>query len=98
MSEREDTPSEPMKPLAKMLFGWAFAPRKAGTVLIALAAVSAVLLGDEAVRGRAGLNLPYEPMIGFYTLAGVFGASVVLVLAHALKFVFGRLPLPGDEP
>lgn len=99
MSERDDTPPpEAVKPLAKMLFGWAFAQRKPGPVVIALAAITAVLLGDEAVRGRSGLNLPYEPMFGFYALAGLLAALAVLLVAHALNFALGRLPAPGDEP
>lgn len=99
MSERDDAPPpEAVKPLAAMLFGWAFAQRKAGPVLIALALIAALLLGDEAIRGRTGLNLAYEPLFGFYVAAGVLATIAVLVLTHALNFALGRLPSPGDEP
>lgn len=99
MSERDDAPPpEAVKPLAILLFGWAFAQRKAGPSVVALTLISAALLGDEAVRGRQGLNLPYEPMFGFYALAGVLAALAVLLIAHALSFALGRLPAPGDEP
>lgn len=98
MSEREETPQEAVKPLAAMLFGWAFNLRKPAPVAIALALVLALLLGDEAIRGRAGLTLPYEPMFGFYALAGALAALAVLLVAHGLTVLLGRLPAPGDEP
>jgi hypothetical protein len=86
----------PNAPLANLLFGWALNQKSAAPVAIALGVISALLIVEELVRGRQGLNLPYEDTPAFYGLAGFAAVAAALLAAHVFKLVFARLP-SGDE-
>lgn len=93
----DQTPRDQIRPLAQLLFGWAFMFKRGGVILVALALAGAALIAAEIAIGRAPLDLPFEDMPGFYGAAGAVVIIACLGVAFVLNAILHRLTAPGDE-
>ena len=96
MSDDHTSPNQ-MRPLAQLLFGWAFMFKRGGVILVALGLAGAALIAAEIAAGRAALDLPFEDMPGFYGAAGALVIIASLGVAYLLNAIVHRLPALGDE-
>jgi hypothetical protein len=93
----DHTSRDQIRPLAQLLFGWAFMFKRGGVILVALGLAGAALIAAEIAAGRAPLDLPFEDMPGFYGAAGALVVIAILGLAYLFNAILHRLPAPGDE-
>jgi hypothetical protein len=91
-------PADETRPLARLLFGWAFMFKRGGLILVALAVGAALLFVAELAAGRPALQLPFEDWPAFYLVAGAVTVAATLAVAALLNALLGALPPAGDEP
>jgi hypothetical protein len=95
MSDEANKPA--LAPLARTLFGWALGQKRVGPIAIGLGAFGVLLTADELIRGRQGLNLPYESTPGFYAVLGLAVALGAIAIGRLFRVLFANLPAPDDE-
>ncbi len=93
----DHTSRDQMRPLALLLFGWAFMFKRGGVILVGLALAGAALIAAEFAVERAPLDLPLEDLPGFYGAAGFLVIIATLGAAYLLNAILHRLRAPGDE-
>lgn len=91
-------PADDTRPLARLLFGWAFMFKRGGLILVALALGAALLFVAELAVGGPSLQLPFEDWPAFYLVAGAVTVAATLAFAALLNAILGALPPAGDEP
>lgn len=91
-------PIDDTRPLARLMYGWAFAFKRGGVILVGLVLIAVLLLGAELAVGRPALQLPFEDWPAFYLIAGALVVAAALAVAALLAAIARILPTAKDEP